>query len=82
MKHSDNKDTGKVKLTPTNVIIENMAMATPRSIGSQMSARTPGELDMAQLTNVPERNRPTSRLPKFGAKAQRKLKAMKIKKVM
>ena len=58
-----------------NVIIENNAIALPRLIGSQISTSTPGEFDKAALANVPVKNRPTSKPPKFGVNAQRKLKA-------
>lgn len=38
-------------------------------------ARTPGALDNVLDAKVPVRNLPTSSAPKFGANAQRKLKA-------
>lgn len=51
-------------------------MPLARSVGLQMSARTPGELNSGAATKVPARKRPTSRAPKVGAQAQRMLKAM------
>jgi hypothetical protein len=63
------------------VIMLNNAMALPRSTGPQMSAKTPGALDSVLDAKVPVRNLPTSNAAKFGAKAQRKLKARYSKNV-
>jgi hypothetical protein len=60
---------------------ENAAIAFPRSTGPQRSARTPGALLRGALTNVPVKKRPTKRLPKFGAKAHKKLNAIYAIKV-
>jgi hypothetical protein len=53
----------------------NNAIALPLSTGPQMSASTPGALESGAAAQVPVKNLPTRRLPKFGANAQRKLKA-------
>ncbi len=61
---------------------EKAAMALMRATGPQRSASTPGALVNGAETKVPARNRPTSRLAKLRANAQRKVKAMYMRKVM
>lgn len=61
-------------LGPMNVIMENNAMAFPRSTGPHMSTSTPGALDSGEAANVPVRKRPINKAAKLLANAQRKLK--------
>lgn len=58
-----------------NVIIENSAIALPRSTGPHISTKTPGELLSAADAKVPVRKRPTSNPAKVFVKAHKKLKA-------
>jgi hypothetical protein len=48
---------------------------------ASLPANTPGAFDSVHDAKVPVKNLPTSRAPKFGAKAHKKLKAKYPKKV-
>jgi hypothetical protein len=70
-----NKAMALPRSTGPQISARALARCRDVRIYEYIPARTPGALDSVLDAKVPVKNLPTSSAPKFGANAQRKLKA-------